>query len=383
MSDVKIDQFDNWLKDDGPVALVVRQHLIPATQPDDIIFPPSYANPSEKKGDPPVYNIDGEGPTSICVLDSIPSQANRMEPLFASEKYKSLVPQINVKFKDGLVRNLLDIGHRIADAAFRGTALSDRIKGAFEEFGKGNALPLGRLAPTSLVFGAWDSRDSQVKIPRLINSIIRARNVVQLKRSAQYVPAIGYEREGLMPDNLDGKPSEFGLADAPSVHKIGGIQVNGEIVRDTSLNLVSLRYLRGTGIDETRNLQRYVLGLCLIAMAAEPDLNLRQGCLLTLHPERPATCQIVARQGQRSDYQLASTEAAEFAEKAAKAFGVESQCYPEPISFDLKTLKSHLDAGKKAKREKKASKIRGATGDGNGAATETTGDSNPDKEASA
>jgi len=322
MSEVEIEQYDNWLKDDGPVALVIRQHMIPATQPDDIIFPPSYANPSEKKGDPPVYNIDGEGVDSVCVLDSIPSQANRLEPIFASEKYKELVPQIQIKFKDELVRNLLEIGHRIADAAFRGTKLAADIKAALDDFKKDNAVPLAKLAPTSLIFGAWDSRDSQVKIPRLINSIIRARNVVQLKRSAQYIPAINYESEGLLPDGLDGKPSEVGLADVPSVHKIGGIQVNGEITRDASLNLASLRCLRGASTEETVRLQRYILGLCLIAMATEPELNLRQGCLLTLNPTKPSSAQLVARSGQRTDHKMDPTAAAAFAQMAARDFGV-------------------------------------------------------------
>ncbi len=360
MPEVEIEKYDSWLKEDGPVALVIRQYLVPATQPDDIIFPPSYANPSQKKGDPPVYNIDGDGAASVCVLDSIPSQANRLEPMFASDKYKTLVPQIQIKFKDELIRNLLEIGHRIADAAFRGTQLGPTIKGALADFQKGNAVTLARLAPTSLVFGAWDSRDSQIKIPRLINSIIRARNVVQLRRSAQYTPAINYEREGLLPDGLAEKPSEVGLADVPSVHVIGGVQVNGEIVRDASLNLASLRCLRGTTSEETPKLQRYILGLCLTAMAAEPDLNLRQGCLLTLNPEKPSSSQLVTRSGQRTNCKLDPANVLGFVQIAAKQFGV-AQDYSAPIIFDSKTLKDWLDADKNAKKAKKAKKEKTIT----------------------
>ena len=360
MSDVKIEQYDNWLKEDGPVALVIRQYLVPATQPDDIIFPPSYANPSQKKGDPPVYNIDGEGPASVCVIDSIPSQANRLEPMFASDKYKTLVPQVQIKFKDGLIRNLLEIGHRIADAAFRGTTLGPTIKDALTDFQNDNAATLAEIAPTSLVFGAWDSRDSRIKIPRLINSIIRARNVVQLRRSAQYTPAVNYKGEGLLPDGLEGEPSEVGLADVPSVHMIGGIQVNGEIVRDASLNLASLRCLRGTTSEGTLKLQRYILGLCLIAMAAEPDLNLRQGCLLTLNPEKPPSSQLVTRSGQRTDCKLDPAKAVGFAQIAAEQFGV-TQNHPAPIPFDPKTLKDWLDADKNAKKAKKAKKAEAIT----------------------
>ena len=381
MSEVKIAQYDKWLADDGPVALVVRQYLKPATQPDDVIFPPSYANPSEKADDPPVYNIDGEGATSICVLDSVPSQANRLEPMFLSGEYRALVPQIDIHFKEGLTRNLLEIGHRIADAAFRGTNINGPIRAAFREIGNGNAVPLAKLAPTSLVFGAWDSRDSQVKIPRLINSIIRARNVVQLKRSAQYTPAVSYGREGLLPEGLEEKPSKLGLADAPSVHKIGGIQVNGDIVRDASLNLVSLRCLRGATIEETLKLRRYILGLCLVAAACEPNLNLRQGCLLTLDPEKPASTELVERSGQRSNSTLDPKDAASFAKIAATEFKV-PQPYTEPVAFDPKILKDWLKADKNAKKEK-TKKRAGVAAQGSDAAPGTTGGINPSGEANA
>lgn len=379
--DHKYKAYDGWLMNDGPVALVIRQYLIPATQTDDIIFPPSYANPSEKKTDPPVYNIDGEGAASVCVLDSIPSQANRLEPMFSLGKYRDLVPQVEIKFKDGLIRNLLEIGHRIADAAFRGTELGPDIKNALDDFKKDNALTLARLAPTSLIFGAWDSRDSQVKIPRLINSIIRARNVVQLKRSAQYIPAINYESEGLLPDDLEGKPSEVGLADVPSVHKIGGVQVNGEIIRDASLNLASLRCLRGGTPDETLRLQRYILGLSLIAMAAEPDLNLRQGCLLTLNPQKPFSSELVARSGQRTSHEIDPVFAAEFAKSAARDFGV-YQSETKMLTFDPKRLKAWLDADKDAKKDRKNRKAK-KNADGESASSDHTGAAAPQAEESA
>jgi CRISPR-associated protein Csb1 len=193
--------FDELLDLKGPVILVGQQLLKAASLDDgkkEIIFPPSYANPSEKKDDPPVYNIDPpydpKDPlthNNVCVLDSVPSQANRMEPLFADPPYDVLVPQYKVKFNDELpIVNITQIGHRIADAAFRGTSLRANIVAAFKEYSKGNAEKLARIGPTSLVFGVWDSRGTGVKVPRLINSIIRAFNVQPLKRSAQYVPPI-------------------------------------------------------------------------------------------------------------------------------------------------------------------------------------------------
>lgn len=41
-------------------------------------------------------------------------------------------------------------------------------------------------------FGAWDSRDTQAKLPRLVQSVIRAWDVDQLKRSARYTPPVDY-----------------------------------------------------------------------------------------------------------------------------------------------------------------------------------------------
>src|ERR1700687_1921353 len=105
MSDV-LKSFDFLLREEGPAAIVLKQWLKPAGG--DIIFPPTYAAPSQKKGDPSVYNIDRFGETStlrktfekvgkvqgfmdaerteqgrehsVCMIDSIPSQANRIAP---------------------------------------------------------------------------------------------------------------------------------------------------------------------------------------------------------------------------------------------------------------------------------------------------------------
>jgi hypothetical protein len=53
--------FDELLDPKGPVMLVGKLLLKVGSIDDEkteIVFPPSYANPSEKKDDPPVYNID-------------------------------------------------------------------------------------------------------------------------------------------------------------------------------------------------------------------------------------------------------------------------------------------------------------------------------------
>lgn len=350
-------EFDKLLNPEGPVMIAGQQFLkIAAVSNDDVVFPPSYANPSEKKDDPPVYNIDPLDPEdtskNVCVLDSIPSQANRMEPLFGLPEYSSLVPQYSVKFtKDSPPVSILRIGHRLADAAFRGTILRDSIVQAFRDYGKGNAVPIAKLGATSLVFGVWDSRGTGVKVPRLINSIIRAFNVSPLKRSAQYSPPIKYEQEGLIPAGLKGQPADHGLADVPSTHKIGGVQIYGDIRRDFSFNLSTLRALKGTTPEETVKLQRYVLSLALLAFTATPEPTLRQGCQL-LPKGKPTWKQFFAN-GDESDWTPDNLNIKGFAAAASTQFGVE-QPQNQPLVFDKSLLKASIEADSKNKADKKS-----------------------------
>lgn len=350
-------EFDKLLAADGPVAIVGQQQLkIAAISTDEIVFPPSYANPSEKKDDPPVYNIDvidpSDSSTNVCVLDSVPSQANRMEPLFGLPAYAALVPQYSVKLlEDAAPVSILHIGHRLADAVFRGTSLRDVIVPAFNSYARGNAAPLARLGATSIVFGVWDSRGTGIKVPRLVNSIVRAFNVTQLKRSAQYSPPIKYEQEGLLPADLPKAPADLGLADVPSTHKIGGVQINGAIRRDLSLNLSVLRALKGGDDTETKNLQRYVLGLALIALTATPESTFRQGCQLL--PKGAATWKQFSANGNETEWNPASLDIAQFASAAAIGFGI-TQPTDQPLVFDKANLKASIDRDAKKKADKKA-----------------------------
>src|SRR5205823_1024980 len=109
------------------------------------------------------------------------------------------------------------------------------------------------------------------KIARLVNSTIRATNVQKLSRSAQYSPPIDYRNEQLLPEDLDGDPADVGLAAVPSVRVLGGILVKGEILRSVSLNLVGLRKLQAGSPEQTAVLQKYILGLCLVAISAPID----------------------------------------------------------------------------------------------------------------
>jgi CRISPR-associated protein Csb1 len=294
---------------------------MPAEGRDALIFPPTFA--AGEGGGKAGYSISPLGDSNVAILDTVGSQANRMEPLFkangADTAYSRLVPQIEIKAGNKVV-NLLDAGHRAADAIVRYSALGPKLKEAFEAYQEsGDATELARIAPTSLVFGAWDSRDTQVKLPRLIGCTIRAHDVVELKRSAQYNPPIDYVGLDLIADASHEKvldaASELGFRHAPAAGTHGGIVIHGEIRREAILSLVGLRAIgpKGKGGDASR---RYVLGLALVALTYDREHNLRQGCLLVGDPDKPTVWEVVGHDGQRKPLKPSRTKAATAASAA-------------------------------------------------------------------
>lgn len=180
----------------GIVALTLRQPLASVEGSDVPVAPPTYP-PARETGahrfDTPYPVNEPRDGVRICELDSVQSQANRMEAAFSGE-LADVVPRHVVR-AERFERNLTALPHRIADAAIRATAFGPRIRAAFEAFDAGDAAPL--IAPTSLVYGAWDSRDTRVRIPRAIASTIRAHDVSVLTRSSVYSGAFAQGALGL------------------------------------------------------------------------------------------------------------------------------------------------------------------------------------------
>ena len=240
-------QFDNAFAEScanasgGPVALTLRQILLPVEGADAVIFPPTYA----KIG----YNIDrlSDG-TTVAMIDSVGAQANRMEPLFKAQAngspqnpYAALVPQVTITYGNDRSISILEAGHRLGDALIRSTALADEANSAFRTYlDTGDASAIARLAPTSLVFGVWDSRDTQAKLPRIVQSVIRAWDVDTLKRSAQYSPPVNYAELNVFSETEQKKQegdqksplAKRGFVHVPATGEHGGIVVHGELRRD-------------------------------------------------------------------------------------------------------------------------------------------------------
>lgn len=349
----------------GPAALVCRQWLMPAEGRDAVIFPPTFAATEAGRSgyniDPPKENSP-PGTKRIAIIDTVGSQANRMEPLFKKangatagddEPYTLLVPQIEIKAGNKTV-HLLDAGHRAADAIVRYSTLGGELKEAFTDYQQsGDATKLAKIAPTSLVFGAWDSRDTQAKLPRLVASTIRAYDVEELTRSAQYNPPLDYIGLGLLDEVEERKvldaASELGFRHAPAAGTHGGVLVRGEIRRDATLSLVGLRSLGPKG-EAGDALRRYVLGLALVAMVHDRPHDLRQGCLLVADPEKPSTWELVGNDGARRSVTPDGEATISFAQRGAKAFGVGKS---RTVEFDKKAANEAIQGKVGAKKGKK------------------------------
>jgi CRISPR-associated protein Csb1 len=340
MNDV-LTKYERWLTDDGPAALVIREYLQPVEGPEGVVFPATFA---AGDGFPGGYNIDGppDG-KNVCLIDSVGSQANRIEPLFAKVKYAGLVPQVVIKAGEKTV-NLLEAGHRAGDAIVRCSTLKEELHDAFAAVLKGNAEPLAKIAPTSLVFGVWDSRDTQAKLPRLISSTIRAFDVRKLTRSAQYIPAAEYVAAGLLPEpEAKAQRDAYavrGFVHVPSTGAPGGVIATGGIRRDATLSLAALRLLTaGKDREKTTRLRRYVLGLALTAFTHSPSGYLRQGCSLVADPNKPREFVEVYGDGRRDPAKLTHEDALTFALAAAAEFTVGSD---REVPFDKELAKKDV-----------------------------------------
>lgn len=378
--------FDSWLADDGPVALRLRQRLLPVEADESgrgVIFPPTYADIG--------YNVDtlADG-TRVATIDTVGSQANRLEPIFKSRKDEhgkelneltGLVPQVEIilhraggkkgtkkEGEDGHVekRSLLDLAHRSADAVVLASpTLAPEIAKAFEALrNSGNAGPLAAIAPTSLVFGVWDSRGGTgEKRPRLVRSIIRAWDVEILHSAAQFnsvwkalseeqqkelaaeekkkgkleLSAVGLKDAPATFRKTDKIPQFVGGASNPEARVLGGVVAKGPIVRDVTINLVALRGIRGKNAAETTEVQKYLLGLALLAATADLELFLREGCLLRY--ANHDTWTMVPRRGEPAPVSLPQhDQLLAYATAAAEPFKAK---WPDKLKKDDKPVLVH------------------------------------------
>ena len=388
---VTLEMLNNWATEaTGAVALHMKQRLVPIEGEGGVIFPATYADIG--------YNIDtlSDG-TRVVTIDSVGSQANRMEPIFRTaetDRQRWLVPQIMIKFDDRPcgscddcktakkcktpfveLRSLLELAHRSADAVVQSSpSLSKHISQAFEDLRRtGDAGNLCKWAPSSLVFGVWDSRGGTgEKRPRLIRSTIRAWDVEPLHAAAQFTSVWKSLDEATKKDLKEEEAkknkkalSDVGLADAPAVFRkndkipkyrdgvpnsdarvLGGVLVRGRIEREVTVNLVALRGIRGANEPRTDEVRKYLLGLALVAATAEMNLFLREGCHLRFAEENDVWLE-VPRRGEPKKVALGTPEARQLVETYASTAEPFRSQWPKEAdqlvhTFDVKKAKELL-----------------------------------------
>jgi CRISPR-associated protein Csb1 len=347
MSERYSGDLKDLLADQSLVAVVTQQKLRPAEGDGMPFFPPTYLGANDK----PTYCIsttaDGG---NLCTVDSVQSQANRLEEAFLSEPYQDLVRKVEVtaKLANGETRtlNMLQLGHRLADAAVTLSDLSAQAREAMRSFKQGPD-EIAKLSPMSLLCGLWESRGegSQLKVPRAFSATITARNVSTLKRMATFTGSFWSKDLG-----LDEKHSAQGIDPVPAGEALGGVLAQGEIVRTATLNLVALR--QNLKIEPNQILTScafYIHGLGLVAMSLNPETFLRQGCLLVA--QGPLVCRIVKRDGTELDWSLDADQSLAFAKQQAAAFGVDKLA-PISATFDKELLKSSKPAKDKTAKAK-------------------------------
>lgn len=320
MSDLNA-MLDAWAEG-GAAALVLEQKLRPVVG--TLVFPPTFA--PVRRGEPSDYIIDDIGGKKVVTLDTPGAEANRLEPLFMHE-FAALVPQITIT-AGNQQKNLLELGHRAADALARSTAANPRIHTAFEQALVGDHAALAAFAPTSLVFGAWDSRGTGAKLPRLLESRIDAYGVQKRVRAAQYFAAVDYVEAELLDPSTQKKEldqrSEAGFRSSPSGLGPGGVELleDGKIIRTITIHLAALHRL-GAGPDKSRgaDLRRYIFALALTAATAPLPLFLRQGCNLVPPKDSPAPkWAVVDFDGSETVIELPHKDVLKYAEAARDRF---------------------------------------------------------------
>lgn len=393
-NDTTLTQYDHLLKDDADVAaIVIRERLRPVQGARGVFFPPTFAANGRGKSD---YQLDWFAPrdearmtpeaaakegviANRCTVDSVPSQANRLEARLLKYSGTS-IPKVTIsgsRVGQGSI-DLLEVGHRVGDAVVRYSKNGDKdgfepFEAALQAYVKGDAAPLAKLAPTSLVFGHWDSRDSATKkstkskARRLIRSEIVAFNVQKVTKRSQYWssidPEVSQELEQILKeakeaaqDNPESKnpASQLGMTDVPAPESPGGVIAFGPIERTAIIALSGVRALAtfkpatDSGVteidaDKTLALRRYLFALAL-ASAADPGVwDLREGCILVRESKKEGektvadptafTAVTVKHSGAEDTFAAPANGAAKsYLDAAAKAFFGEA-AFPAPVTL--------------------------------------------------
>jgi len=289
------------------------------------VFPPTYEGGKYATED----RIIGGQRLPCVLLDSVPSQANRMEAALQDAWDGGLIelPVVTADFtavqNPGVPKvTSLQAPHRVADAILRDSNLPDGTKFRQSPMGKeldqlttGYATPLLKYAPHCLVFGMWDSTGPRgglgVKFARAVISEIIGVNAVGGRKTSSRIDPLNIRvssgklyqaKDGWTLDEKnavkvkdkaqllgkDGKPSEANHGNVTPSISDGGFTID-YAEQSTVLSLPALRRLRfplagatksDPAADAAARTYLAALGLLGATLSVEAGYDLRSRCVL-------------------------------------------------------------------------------------------------------
>lgn len=317
--------------------------LQPAGGRGDKVFPPTYEGSKyamEKRRLPGI-----EEPVDCVVLDSVQSQANRMELalLDAWEAKRISLPVLTVDFGGNNLEKVLritslEMPHRIADAILRDSLLDGK---PFRKSSAGkrldnvdvkNATALFELCPSALLFGMWDSTGPKgglgAKFARAVVSEIVGYHAQTGRRTSSRIDPLQVQKaagplyvaetkdgihwtldhQNAVKDSKgnpkkigkDGAPSEANLGNITPTIADGGVTIS-HAIQTTVISLPALRRLRfpldnrqqDPRVDLAARTALAALALCAAELAREAGYDLRSRCQLV--PTRDVKWELLLR----------------------------------------------------------------------------------------
>lgn len=372
----------------GYSAVRLIAKLQPAGGPGSKVFPPSH---SEGKYAWEARLIEGGEVVRTVLLDSVQSQANRMEQAL-KEAYMGqrlhfplLAVNFGSRFADIGEVTTLDAPHRIADAIFRDSLLDDQkfpdtdIAKAYSAANQRNATALYQYCPHALIFGIWDSTGSAGGLGNKFQRAI-VSEIIGIKAEAGVLTSSRLDPLGIKTVDIyakaDGgwttdkalaktdkkgepvkmRPSEVNHSNIPpTIEKNdkgdefirGGVTIDYAL-QTTVLSLPALRRLHfplngavSAEIDTAARTVLAALGLAAIVHQLENGYDLRSRCLLIANGK--FNFELLDNYGESNTFTLSSSEVdVLFAEAVAQATGLglnwnakKIDLQPTPDLFEL------------------------------------------------
>jgi len=247
-----------------------------------------------------------------AVLDSVQSQANRIEAVFSG--HPELVPATQVVYPDTTVA-LVEVPHRAADPA-----ISYYFREELEALSSKPEL-LAKRAPTSFLFGVCDIRGGRnIRLTRAIASDVIVRNGTVRPAAASLSTPFSNEvradfSEKLSEHGLTG--AEIGVEQVPVYSERGTVDVSHATIERTVVFSVEVfePYKSNAGLHD------YLVGLALVALLAPTTSVLRSGTTL-VRQSRKVEVFTDLKPAEVVDENNLFDEVLGFARDAAKKFGI-------------------------------------------------------------